>query len=190
VSEAVLRTYLRKIEKASQVGNATEHTYRAALQELIETLFAGVTATNEPKRIKCGAPDFIITQGHIPLGYIEAKDIGMKLDEVEHTEQLKRYLESLPNLILTDYLEFRWYVKGKQERIGRLATLKGKNNLLPDPDGARRDHGDRTGRSRVDQRPFSGTLIDSLRASASSRQKICRPSGRWARSLRSHPSAR
>jgi hypothetical protein len=48
VSEAVLRSYLRKIEKAYQIGNATEYTYRAALQELLETLFPGITATNDP----------------------------------------------------------------------------------------------------------------------------------------------
>ncbi|HYT41490.1 MAG TPA: hypothetical protein VEP90_04040, partial [Methylomirabilota bacterium] len=70
VSEAALRGYLKKIEKVYQAGNATEYTYRSDLKELIETLFPGITATNEPKHIKCGAPDFIITDKHIPLGYI------------------------------------------------------------------------------------------------------------------------
>jgi RecB family endonuclease NucS len=92
VSEAALRNYLKKIEKAYQIGNATEHTYRSVLQELIETLFPGITATNEPKHIKCGAPDFIITEKHIPLGYVETKNTGISLDQVEHGEQLKRYL--------------------------------------------------------------------------------------------------
>ncbi len=65
VSEAVLRSYLRKIEKAQQTGNATEHTYRAALQELLEALFSDITVTNEPKRIKCGAP--VIKGTRIPI---------------------------------------------------------------------------------------------------------------------------
>jgi len=55
VSEAVFRNYLRKIEKAYQAGNATEHTYRAALQELLAALFSDITVTNEPKRAKCCA---------------------------------------------------------------------------------------------------------------------------------------
>ncbi len=88
----VLRDYLRKIEKAYQTGNATEHTYRPDLKELIETLHPGVTATNEPKRVKCGAPDLIITSKQTPLGYIETKDIGVSLDQTERTEQMKRYL--------------------------------------------------------------------------------------------------
>src|SRR5438552_9055440 len=103
-SDTAIHGYLRKITKAYQIGNATEHTYRAALQELLETLFPGITATNEPKHIKCGAPDFIITDKQIPLGYIETKNVGISLDQVEHSEQLKRYLGSLANLILTDYV--------------------------------------------------------------------------------------
>jgi hypothetical protein len=37
------------------------HTHRPALKSLIESLALNITATNEPKRIKCGAPDFIST---------------------------------------------------------------------------------------------------------------------------------
>ena len=115
--------YLKKIEKAYAAGNATEHTHRPALKDLIETIAAGVTATNEPRRVKCGAPDFIVTKGHTPLGYIEAKDIGKSLTEAERTDQIKRYRESLGNLILTDYLEFRWYVSGKYRLTVQLATV-------------------------------------------------------------------
>lgn len=102
--------YLKNIEKALTVGNATEHTHRPALKSFIESLADHITATNEPKRIKCGAPDYIVTRGETPLGYVEAKDVGESLDRVERTEQMRRYRESLGNLILTDYLEFRWYV--------------------------------------------------------------------------------
>jgi hypothetical protein len=46
--------YRRQIEKELQAGNATEHTHRPALKTLIESMAAGVTATNEPKRVECG----------------------------------------------------------------------------------------------------------------------------------------
>ncbi len=72
----VLRHYFNEIEKTYRAGNATEHTYRSDLKNLLEQLFPDVTATNEPKRVKCGAPDFIITRNLTPLGYIETKDIG------------------------------------------------------------------------------------------------------------------
>ncbi|MDD2229642.1 MAG: N-6 DNA methylase [Candidatus Cloacimonetes bacterium] len=126
--------YLSNTTKAYNAGNATEHTHRPALKDLIESLATGIVATNEPRRVKCGAPDYIITKGHTPLGYIEAKDIGKPLTEVARGEQLKRYLESLGNLVLTDYLEFRWYVAGQHRLTARLASIvNGKIKL--DPDG-------------------------------------------------------
>jgi len=131
---AALKTYLSSIEQALKAGNATEHTYRPALKTLVQNIASGVTATNEPKRIKCGAPDYIITRGDIPLGYIEAKDVGIALNDIESGEQLSRYRESLANIILTDYLEFRWYVAGEHRLTVKLAKpdKTGKLKLLPD----------------------------------------------------------
>jgi hypothetical protein len=102
--------YLRKIEKVLLAGNATEHTYRPALQVLVESMAPDIVAANEPKREQYGAPDYVVSRADAPIGYIEAKDIGKPLDVVEREEQLKRYRQDLHNLILTDYLEFRWYV--------------------------------------------------------------------------------
>jgi hypothetical protein len=108
--------YRRQIEKELQAGNATEHTHRPALKTLLESLASGVTATNEPKRVECGPADLAVTgkraHGSVTLGHVESKDVGKDLNEVERSEQVKRYLPALPNLILTDYLEFRWYVDG------------------------------------------------------------------------------
>jgi hypothetical protein len=78
-------TYRRQIERELQAGNATEHTHRPALKTLIESLASGVTATNEPRRVECGAPDFVIsrkaTHGPVTLGHIEAKDVAKDLEE-------------------------------------------------------------------------------------------------------------
>ena len=129
-----LSEYLQKIEKALTAGNATEHTYRPALKAFIESIESDITATNEPKREQCGAPDFIITKAAVPIGYIEAKDVGKSLDQIERDEQLKRYREGLHNLILTDYLEFRWYVKGEHRLTARLAHVgeRGKLRAIKD----------------------------------------------------------
>jgi len=135
MSQAELRTYLKDIEQAYRMGNATEHTYRSNLKKLLETFAPGITATNEPKRIKCGAPDFIITKQQTPLGYIETKDIGNPLDHTEHSNQMKRYLGSLANLILTDYIEFRWYVAGEHRVTARLAKVGSKGKWIPETDG-------------------------------------------------------
>jgi predicted helicase len=128
-------TYLSHIEAAYRRGNATEHTYRPALKTLLEALSAGVQAANDPKHIACGAPDFVVERGRVPLGYVETKDVGVDLDRIERSEQLARYLGSLNNLILTDYLEFRWYVNGRFKLGARLATIGKDGKLAPDPAG-------------------------------------------------------
>jgi predicted helicase len=128
--------YLKTIEKDLAAGIATEHTHRPALKSLIESLAQGITATNEPKRIKCGAPDFIVTRGETPLGYMEAKDVDVSLDREEKGEQMHRYLGSLDNLVLTDYLEFRWYVRGEHRLTASLGKVKGKGKMRAEDGGA------------------------------------------------------
>lgn len=114
MSQDALKAYIANVEQALRAGNATEHTHRPALEALLEALGgAEVDAINEPRQIKCGAPDFIIVRGTVPLGHVEAKDVGVDLAKVERSEQLTRYRESLGNLVLTDYLSFRWYLDGE-----------------------------------------------------------------------------
>jgi len=112
-----LSQYIDSINQRYKLGNATEHTFRGDLQTLIESLVPAIRATNEPKRQSCGAPDYILTKKDIPVGFIEAKDIGDKdLEGVKKTgnkEQFDRYKASLGNLIFTDYIHFLLYRDGQ-----------------------------------------------------------------------------
>ncbi|MDY7018949.1 MAG: N-6 DNA methylase [Chloroflexota bacterium] len=128
-------TYIRTIEKELALGNATEHTHRPALKALVESLGDGIVATNEPRRVECGAPDFVIARGLATKGYVEAKDVGKSLDEAEHSEQFQRYRDSLTNLVLTDYLEFRWCVDGKRRLTACLGTATGDGKVRRDKAG-------------------------------------------------------
>jgi len=85
--------YLKELMAAVKVGNATEHTHRAALQALILSFGNKLTVTNEPKRIACGAPDFVISQNLQELGYIEAKDIGVSLKKEEKSKRMSEKSE-------------------------------------------------------------------------------------------------
>ncbi len=82
--------YLQAVDKHLRSGRATEHTYRGDLQLLLSTLCKGVDVTNEPQRIACGAPDYILTREDIPAGYIEAKDVGVDLGSKSLKELDKR----------------------------------------------------------------------------------------------------
>ncbi|NLE63575.1 MAG: N-6 DNA methylase, partial [Bacteroidales bacterium] len=109
--------YIESVNNRYKLGNATEHTFRGDLLTLLETLLPAIQITNEPKRLECGAPDYILTKKDIPVGYIEAKDIGdAGLDgkrKSGNKEQFDRYKASLPNLIFTDYLNFHLYQDGE-----------------------------------------------------------------------------
>jgi len=134
----IFKTYLGSIQSALQKGDASEQTHYSALKALIESLFPKIIATVTPKGIQDHAkesikPDFRITRGDIPLGHIEAKDVGEDLRTVQKSEQLKRYFRALPSVMLTDFLEFRWYVDGEWHDGWILATVGKDKRLLADP---------------------------------------------------------
>ena len=104
--------FISKVQGIHATGNATEHSYRSAFEALFETF--GVTALNEPKRVKCGAPDFIISSGEIVIGHVEAKDLHIGLRGMKDTNkaQQERYKAALPNLIYTNGLDWDFYRDG------------------------------------------------------------------------------
>ncbi len=122
-----IEQYVADVKQRFKLGNATEHTFRSSLQQLIETLVPEVRATNEPKRQLCGAPDYILTKKDIPVGFIEAKDVGAKDLEGKkksvNKEQFDRYRAALDNLIITDYLDFHFYINGELVKTIKLAEF-------------------------------------------------------------------
>jgi len=116
-------TYLKSIQKNLQKGS--ERSHYPALKDLLDDPVKGIDAVIEEKGNKAGIPDFTVKRRELLVGYVEAKDVGLDLDQIEKTEQLKRYLEAFPNLVLTNYIEFRWYVNGKRRQKEILADLNG-----------------------------------------------------------------
>ena len=127
-----LTGYIGNLNQRYTLGNATEHTFRGDLQQLLETLLPEIRATNEPKRQSCGAPDYILTKKEVPIGFIEAKDIGDKdllgKKKTGNKEQFDRYKASLSNLIFTDYIDFHLYQDG--EFITKIAIAEVVDNQI------------------------------------------------------------
>lgn len=121
-SVASVLTYMADVQSRFASGHAMEHAYRGSLQALFESL-GDVQAINDPKQSEHGAPDFVLlrqSNTDIIYGYAESKDIGKKLDQVEKSEQMRRYA-GYQNLILTDQLEFRFYADGELYKTIRIA---------------------------------------------------------------------
>ncbi|MDQ7067350.1 MAG: hypothetical protein Q9M40_04845 [Sulfurimonas sp.] len=107
---------------------------RGHLETLLNDIIndSDIIVTNEPARIRnVGAPDYSITRKEIPVGYIEAKDIGGKdlVGKKENKEQFDRYKNALDNLIITDYLDFLFYKNGVL--IQKIQIAKLEDNQIP-----------------------------------------------------------
>jgi len=125
----LLEQYLKNLLITSNRGDAREESYYEHLKVLVMQYadvqnIKNIDVTILPKKTEAGNPDFRIWDGknHI-TGYIEAKDPSVSnLDHIEDTEQLKRYRSTFPNVILTNFYEFRLYRDGQriaQVMIGR-----------------------------------------------------------------------
>ena len=130
----LLEQYLKNLTATSARGDAREESYYKHLDDLVMQHaeiqnIKNVDVTVLPKKTEAGNPDFRIWDGknHI-TGYIEAKDPSVtNLDYIEGTEQLERYLSTFPNVILTNFYEFRLYRDGQriaQAVIGRPVIAK------------------------------------------------------------------
>lgn len=132
MAHAGLSKYVKALDTRYQSGIAREHSYRGDLQNLLQAIAEDVLVTNEPARIACGAPDYILTKksNNIDVGYIEAKDIGKSLDDKSYGEQFQRYTKSLSNIVFTDYMEFRLFRNGEFAAVVKIAELK-KGHIVP-----------------------------------------------------------
>lgn len=122
------KNYLSNIFKTYQKGDAREESYYKHLADFI-TEFSStkrkkkIDVTILPKKTEAGNPDFRIWDVRQKIiGYIEAKDLGVDLDRIEESEQLGRYLSTFPNVILTNFTEFRLYRNG--ERVDKVSITR------------------------------------------------------------------
>ncbi len=115
----MIKKYLQEIVAVQAHDDQREESFYPALADLM-TEFAGsidkkkISVTILPKKTEAGNPDFRIWDGNNKIvGYIEAKVPNTDLNRIEASEQLTRYLSTFPNVILTDFYEFRLYRHGE-----------------------------------------------------------------------------
>lgn len=115
------KTYFEQIKKLD-ASDATEHTLRAALQNLLSSIgnekAPAVVIIHEPKKDKegNGAPDFKFKTHECIIGYLENKKISEILDRVIKSDQISKYKKLSSNLIITNYLEWVWLRDGSLTR--------------------------------------------------------------------------
>ncbi len=106
--------YVNSVSSKFTHEETSEMGYRTDFEILLKGIFESINVSrfDHDARAKQGSkPDFVVLHHDIPILYIEAKDIGISLDKVEKSEQMSRYF-GYANLVLTDYVEFRFYRNG------------------------------------------------------------------------------
>jgi hypothetical protein len=129
----ILESYFKDIHNIYITGSFREESFYSSLKTLVEECYklfglkykTGVIV--QPKQTEVGIPDFLIRKDGEIIGYFEAKTPDENLRDIEDSEQLKRHRRSLPNLILTNFLEFWLYRYGnliEKVEVGRQFTLQ------------------------------------------------------------------
>ncbi|WP_367703997.1 N-6 DNA methylase [Helicobacter pylori] len=111
----MLKEYLEGIKDLTPEKNELMH--RSFLHNLLDKLKNHFNKEfkieHEPERKQGSQPDFRISYQGLNIGYIENKRVGTNLNRLLKSDQVLKYLELNPNLMLTDYLNFVWV--GKDE---------------------------------------------------------------------------
>lgn len=117
--------FFATVQDKHKTGQATEHSYRPALEALLKSVNPSLTVINEPRRIECGSPDFVIMRGDVPVGYVEAKDVGLDIRKMKgaNKTQQERYRDGIPNLIYTNGLDFDFYRHDGEGNSQRIADV-------------------------------------------------------------------
>ncbi len=120
-SRPLFTKYLKELSAVAMQGDAREESFYPVLKTMLEEAAKAqgrvhVHVTALPKPTDAGNPDFRLWNGTDRIiGYVEAKKpTEDRLDVIEESEQLKRYRSTFPNLILTNFLEFRLYRNGER----------------------------------------------------------------------------
>ena len=107
----VFENYIQSISSKFSHDETSEMGYRTDFELLLRKTFDGNRIGHDTKAKQGNKPDFIVFNKEIPILYIETKDIGVSLDKIEKSKQMARYY-GYANLVLTDYVEFRFYRNG------------------------------------------------------------------------------
>lgn len=110
----IFNTYFKELKKFP-VSEVTEHTYRAALQNLLNALRPDkkIDVLHEPKRKEQGAPDYKVMNAESIIGYVENKKIEDNLSKTAKSKQIEKYKTLSDNILLTNYIEWIWIKDGK-----------------------------------------------------------------------------
>lgn len=129
----MLEDYFASI-KQKYSRDTTEASFYSVLENFVSNAAVSsgidnISVTSQPKRMIASIPDFTIRRGKELVGYIEAKEIGAKLEDLENSEQIEKYKKEFDSFILTNYFDF-WLWRRSDKFKGAIScVLAGARSL-------------------------------------------------------------
>lgn len=125
--------YIEELNAALGSGVPNEHTYRAALQTLLQNIINDgvrkekdkMAVADEAQRLDYGAPDYVLTRNGLAVGYIESRRLGEKGFLRKQKKQFERYKKAVSTIVFTDHLRFVLYENDKPTLYASLGEIKG-----------------------------------------------------------------
>jgi predicted helicase len=120
--EQYFESVLRKFN-----GDTTEASFYSVLEFFVSQIardkgLNNIVITAQPKRQVAGIPDFTVRKGKELIGYIEAKDIGFKLEDLEYSDQIEKYKQEFDNFIFTNYFDFWLWRKSEKKWVMKVSA--------------------------------------------------------------------
>ena len=115
----MLLDYLEQVYEMERRGDGREESFYLYLRDLLRRYARyrrrEINVTVIPRKTEDCLLDLQVRgKDQRIIGYVEAKLPGTNLDAAEKSEQVKRYLRTFPNLILTNFYELRLFRHGKK----------------------------------------------------------------------------
>ena len=133
--EYLLNEYFKSINMIYSTHDASEYSYRSALENLLNGLLQpNYHAINEPRNMSCGKPDISIVRkkDNVTVAAIETKDIDKSDLEGKgrNQEQFDRYKKAMNHAVFTDYLRFLFYESGNDSSICDIRIGQCQDNTI------------------------------------------------------------
>ena len=125
----MVEQYLAEIIKINKTGIANEESYYGVISNIITEIASlnkvNIDAIATPKTKDNNKPDIVAKRQNTDeiIGFIEVKDVDESLDKANYQEQFDRYKQSYENLIITNLLEYRLFLGGKEFKRVEIAKF-------------------------------------------------------------------
>lgn len=134
VTNLDIQNYVKSLQE--NFFRSQERTNYLPICSFIESWALGIRSFVEETGISAGVPDISVRVNDNLVGYIEAKNINKSLHKlnIKDNLQIDKYCNSIigENLILTNFLDFILYVKGKKKIVATIGYLENNSIIIND----------------------------------------------------------